>query len=71
MLIQESRKKMIEICEEVSKKLNSLTVDLNILFQNILLVIDNGLETLTLGEPLYKRSLSGSFAYKVLENEKF
>ncbi|MED7818888.1 MULTISPECIES: hypothetical protein [unclassified Francisella] len=71
MLTQESREKLIEICEVVSKKLFSLTKDLNVFFKDILLVIDNGLETLTLGEVLYKRSLSGSFAYKVLENEKF
>ncbi len=67
MLTQESRKKLHELYDEVIQKLTNLTLDLNIFFKNILLVIDNGLETLNLGDTLNKRSLSGSSAHKVIK----
>lgn len=71
MLTQESREKVSQLYEEVIEKLTNLAFDLDVVFKNILLVIDNGLETLNLGDTLNRRSLSGNFAYKVIENEKY
>ncbi|WP_158506404.1 hypothetical protein [Francisella persica] len=44
-----------------------MTFAFGVVFQDILLVIDNGLETLNLDDSLNKRSLSGNFAYKVIK----
>ncbi|OIN83344.1 hypothetical protein [Francisella sp. TX07-6608] len=71
MLTQESREKFRQLYEEVTEKLTNLTLDLGVVFKDILLVIDNGLETLNLGDKLNKKSLSGNFAYKVIKNEKY
>ncbi|APC92441.1 MULTISPECIES: hypothetical protein [Francisella] len=71
MLIQESREKFRQIYDEVTEKLTNLTFELDVFFKDILVVIDNGLETLNLGDILSKKSLSGNFAYKVIKNEKY
>ena len=44
MLTQESREKFRQLYDEVIEKLTNLTFDLGVVFKDILLVIDNGLE---------------------------
>ncbi|BCD91396.1 hypothetical protein fh0823_15350 [Francisella halioticida] len=71
MLAQESREKLSKLYEEVEGKLTSLAFDLHIFFKYILLVIDNGLESLNLGDTLNRKNLSGNIIYKVIKNEKY
>ena len=69
MLIQESVQKLRLLYEKISTELAKLSSDLQITFNEILVVIDNGFETLNLGQKLNNRSLSTSFGYKVIKNE--
>ncbi|WP_150467830.1 hypothetical protein [Francisella sp. SYW-9] len=71
MLTQESERNLSKLYKEIIAKLMGLSSELYVAFKSILLVIDNGLETLNLGDLLNSSSLSGSFIYKVIENEKY
>ncbi|MED7788109.1 hypothetical protein [Francisella sp. 19X1-34] len=71
MLTQEPERNLSKLYKEIIAKLIGLSSELYVAFKNILLVIDNGLETLNLGDLLNSSSLSGSFIYKVIENEKY
>jgi hypothetical protein len=71
MLEQESTSKLRILYENIAHKIANLSNDLQIVFGEILVVMDHGLETINLGQILNKRSLSGSLAYKVIKNDKY
>ena len=71
MLTQESTQKLRQLYTKVTQKLFDLSSDLQVIFEDVLLVIDNGFETLNLGQILNNNSLSGSLIYKVIKNEKY
>ena len=61
MLTQESREKFRQLYDEVTEKLTNLTFDLGVVFKDILLVIDNGFETLNLGDSLNNKKFIRKF----------
>ena len=66
MLVQEQVQKLRLLYKKIKKELDKLSIDLQVVFKDVLLVVDNGFETLNLGHMLNKRNLSGNFTYKVI-----
>ncbi|AJI57219.1 hypothetical protein LA02_1239 [Francisella philomiragia] len=71
MLTQEPRKKIYLLFEKVKELLARLSQGLRIIFESILLVINNGFETYNLGEILSKCNLSGGYIYKEIRNNEY
>ena len=69
MLTQEPLEKQRILYNKVKGLLAALSASLQLVFNELILIIDNGFETFTLNERLNKKSLSGNL-YKVIKNEE-